>query len=258
MKDDFFDPDLEPDASVLSVSATEETAVATDTTETPPADNGRKKRQIMGYDLSTLLIAGTAFIALVGYALWPDTPTQQAFIPDNTSQSVAVQAPPTLPPESSPAVAEPPSAPLSAPEISTTDDPAVPDELRQYSEANREAITKLNSHLSVLEQRLSATESRLQALQQRAQSPAPVATPVPARHQAAHSRQQTTNTNVRRSHGVNGWRIHTIYPGMAWLTHNGSTWSVQAGDVLQGLTIRSIDAQQRIVVTDKGVIRQGG
>ena len=100
MKDDFFDPDLEPDASVLSVSATEETAVATDTTETPPADNGRKKRQIMGYDLSTLLIAGTAFIALVGYALWPDTPTQQAFIPDNTSQSVAVQAPPTLPPES--------------------------------------------------------------------------------------------------------------------------------------------------------------
>lgn len=44
---------------------------------------------------------------------------------------------------------------------------------------------------------------------------------------------------------------------MAWIARNGSTWSVQPGDVLQGMTILSIDTLHRAVVTDRGVINRG-
>ncbi|ENA1736987.1 hypothetical protein ABF227_002936 [Yersinia ruckeri] len=251
MKEDYFDPDLAPDASLLP---TDNTITTEEPEPSAPqvSDEKPKKRQFFGYDLSTLLVAGAALIALTVYAVWPDSLPSRAFIPDERAQQVSQPVAPA-------STSEPISLAHPLP-ISTPASPAFiatdSEEMKQYSAANREAITVLNGRTGNVEQRLAALEAQLHALTAKpvAQSPIPTTagkvTPIKKTSRPPSTLSKTT--------GVTGWRVNTVYPGMAWITHNGSTWSVQAGDVLQGMTIRSIDTQRRVVVTDKGVIHQGG
>lgn len=260
MSKDFFDPDLEPEASLLP-KETPVVSADSDTAAGPEAPPARKKRQLWGYDLSTVLIAGAVVTTLLVYAVWPDTPPARTFIPDEP----AVQsAPPEPEPEPVPEpIPEPvpevtPQAPVDDAPPACTDTQAI----RLSSDANREAITALDARVTALEQRLKDAEAR-----QQAQASAPVvsasvkakpvrprvvrhAAPVASHVYAARS-PQATGVSVR------DWRIHAVYPGMAWIARNGSTWSVQPGDVLQGMTILSIDTLHRAVVTDRGVINRG-
>lgn len=242
MKESYFDSDLEPEASPLPERHPKPEA---EKAETPAKDNDQKaRRQIMGYDLSTLLIAGGVLVAMLVYAVWPDEPPPRAVVPDHQ----AVPAPVTAS-----VVEEAPAPEPEPPQPAEPVQPAAPPvdalALQQVSEASQQGLNALNGRVSEAERRLTALEARMKAAGYGTAAPASAVSP-PAKHAAVKS------TTPRRA-GVQGWRVHTIYPGMAWITHGGSTWSVQAGDTLNGMFIRRINATARTVTTDRGVIRQG-
>lgn len=215
MKEDYFGPEPDPQGSLLH-------EVEPQRSDLPAADEKPRKRQIMGYDLSSVLLAGGVIILLAVYAVWPDSQPAPSFIPDETpSQESALTFTAVTP------FTETPEA----------------ETLRAYSTTNREAITLLNDRTGDVEQRLAGMEGQLKTL---ATPPTPQAQP-PEKSPALHD----TST-------LQGWKIYALHPGVAWLAFNGSTWAAKKGDVLKGITILSIDTEQRVVITDKGVIRQGG
>lgn len=261
MKQDYFDADLEPEDAVPPLMGPAK-EVDKEAISPPLKDEETpRKRQIMGYDLSTLLIAGCVIIALSVYAAWPDSPPPQAFIPDNTVQQEPLEhaAPPD--PTPSPEVMDtglPSSGDTTATLVPGITE-KVTDEIRQDGIANREAIMALTGRLSDTERRVALLEEQLRAQQQRTVPVSKVTAPPTAKTSANTPRVKNAPQSTSVAHSANsvkGWRVHTLYPGMAWITHNGSTWSVRPGDVLQGMTIRSIDTERRVVVTDKGTIRQ--
>lgn len=256
MKENYFESDLEPGDSPLPELHPEQEA---EKAETPPKDNDQKaRRQIMGYDLSTLLIAGGALIAMLVYAVWPDEPPPRAFVPDHQAAPAPVTAPVV---EEAPAPE--PEPPQPAEPVQPVAPPVDAQALQQVSEASQQGLNALNGRVSEAEQRLTALEARMKAAGTGTAAPASAVSP-PAKRTAVKSSTTRRSSTVRtdsasqRSTGVQGWRVHTLYPGMAWITHGGSTWSVQAGDTLNGMSIRSINATARTVTTDRGVIRQGG
>lgn len=264
MKENYFDSELEPAASPLPERHPEPEEEAS---ETPAKDeNPKSKRQFMGYDLSTLLIAGGVLIALLVYAVWPDEPPQRAFVPDHQAAPVAapteVEAP-ALEPEPLPAPAPAPEPTQHTEPVQPAAPPVDAQVLQQVSEANQQGISLLDGRVSDAERRLAELETRMKAMGSGTTAPAKAASkPVKRTAVKSTSTHRTaaarTGTGNQRSSGIQGWRVHTIYPGMAWITHGGSTWSVQTGDNINGMTIRSINATARTVTTDRGVIRQGG
>lgn len=242
MKDDYFAPDLESDAALLpNIGPAQKMETAT---EIPAEVQTPKKWQFMGYDLSTLLIAGAAVMAILVYAVWPDSPITPTFIPDHTNSQ-------TLPDSEAPLTT---AQELEYPTAARPQAEPDTEMIKQYSEANREAIRVLNGRLRESEQRLAALEEKHRAAQQRTQAPNPATKPPPT---ASPSPKQAAPVTAapRVASAIKGWRVHTLYPGMAWITRQDSTWSVRPGDQLNGLTIRSIDVQRRAVITDKGTIR---
>ncbi|AZS59253.1 hypothetical protein C5E18_24355 (plasmid) [Pectobacterium parmentieri] len=270
MKESFFEPDLEPEDTVLpevNTIRTNETETPSDTApaKEPPA---APKWGLWGYDLKTLLLAGAAVIALLAYAFWPDEPQPQALTPDspppaqqevnigqglNLSSKQDDELSSATPdgitePEPSQSLAENTDRALIGATASV--DNKEFRELKEYGEANRQAIKLLNDRIRDSEKRLADLEAKLNTLStKQASAPQKVSTTTPS--------HRVKNVSAAANSGLKNWRINTVYPGMAWITHNGSTWSVQPGDQVNGLTIRSIDAERRIVVTSKGVIRQG-
>lgn len=269
MKNDYFDPELEPDTPLLPEDPAEALTEPSEA-ETQDASGKPAKRQLLGYDLSTLLIAGAALIALAIYAVWPDEPPRRAFVADEPVQQ-QVQAHdeaamPVTPAETPEPVTEAPTMETvteqAALQQHAEPDAIQSDALQQFSAANREAIGVLNDRTGSAEQRIARLEAQIHALTQRPAIAPEKATPSPKlKAPSAAQRPRVSSPATTRtvsSGSVKGWQVHTVYPGMAWITRDGSTWSVQPGDVLHGLSIRSIDAKSRTVTTDKGVIRQGG
>lgn len=262
MKEDFFDPDLVPDAPLLpseadEVEQSDHEAVA----DKPAAGEEKKKRQLLGHDLSTLLIAGGAIVAALVYAMWPETSPSRGLIAEETppvaqSQPVGLALIPLSEPSPAP---EPEPEPASEPEPAAR--PAEMDALRQSSAASLEAMAALSGRMDNVGQRLTDLETQLRALAARSAPAVPVATASTAgtaqKLRKTVKPVQSAKTSPATG-SVNGWRVHTVYPGMAWITRDATTWAVQPGDVLQGFTVRSINAAERTVTTDKGVIRRGG
>ena len=120
--------------------------------------------------------------------------------------------------------------------------------LRIHGEKTREGLT-------ALARRLDTLESRINELQKHT-VPVPTAT--------APSPQPTTTTTrkaprtARSASPLSGVKINSLYPGLAWVTWQGSSWALRPGDQFAGTTILSIDVQKREIVTSAGVIRQGG
>lgn len=244
MKESYFDSDLEPEASPLPERHPEPEA---EKAETLAKDNDQKvRRQFMGYDLSTLLIAGAVLVAMLVYADWPDEPPPRAVVPEHQAAPAPVTAQVV---EEAHAPDPEPGQPQPAEPVQPAAPPVDALALQQVSEASQQGLNALNGRVSEAEQRLTVLEARMKAAG--AGTPAPVSAVSPPAKRAA-----VKSTTPRRT-GVQGWRVHTIYPGMAWITHGGSTWSVQAGDTLNGMFIRRINATARTVTTDRGVIRQG-
>lgn len=50
-------------------------------------------------------------------------------------------------------------------------------------------------------------------------------------------------------------RLESLQDGMAWISWQGRTWAVAAGDRLGGVTVRDINPSERSVTTSAGVLR---
>lgn len=258
MSDKFFDEDVEPHDPLVSKIQVDKD----DTPSKPKATEKSKKAplQIKGFKVKDLAIAAAAIVVLAVYVTWPDSPPPKQFIADEPPQSVPANDELALP-SSVPAVVEPENTPVSLPEVATpVVDTSQLDEIKLSGEANKEAITVLDRRVTELERRLLAAERLLQDLQQRPiASVAAAAAAAPRTQTKSVAKKRTSQpvvqrTNSRTTAGIKGWKVHTAYTGMAWISHSGSTWAVRPGDDIQGLSIRSIDPARRVVVTDKGTI----
>lgn len=262
MKDDeYFDPDLVsgngPLAHISAVPADSppDTSAPGEDTDIPtaepagpvPADTtapGKKPLEFYGHNWKTwcgILLAGTLLFA---YALWPEKPAGPA-------HGALVSPPDTTAPvtPSGPATAQATSASTADLSALQQDMTTILTAQQQYSGKNREAITLLarrldeqDKQIALLTARLSTQDARLVAL-----AAAPVA---PAGKQPPVSHRRTTRAATA------GWHISSVYPGMAWLEHDGSTWAVAVGTTLKGLHITAIDPERREVITAEGVIKE--
>lgn len=249
MSKEFFDTGPEPAVTPLSEDIPEPAVSAEE--RVSPARTEKPKRQILGYDLPAVLGGAAAIVALLVYALWPE-PTPQSHLVDEPVQhqeSIApaetLTAPPSVIPDVAPPAAEP-----------------VPVSPEQEAESNKDleaSVTSLSGRQDNSDKRIDALEARIKALEQMPRPPVSPAAPV--RKATSHkpvARSTPARTTTAHRSGVTGWRINSVYPGMAWLSDGKSTWAVYPGDTLNGMRIDAIDATRREVRTSRGVIRQGG
>lgn len=246
MSQPFFDTGPEPEATPLPED-TPEPAVTTQE-RVAPAKPVKPKRQIFGYDLFTLLGGAGAIIALLVYAFWPEpSPVRQL-----TEEPVIQQAAPEEPFAPEPVVSPPPVTP----EVITPEPSPLP--VPESNPALEASVTTLSGRQDNSDKRIEALEARLKALEQQ---PRPQATPTAPARKATQlkpvARSAPARTTPAQRSGVKGWRINSVYPGMAWLSDGKSTWAVYPGDTLHGMRIEAIDAARREVRTSQGVIRQG-
>lgn len=261
MKDDeYFDPDLVsgngPLAHISAVPAdsppgttapgedtdipTAEPAGPVPTDTTPP---GKKPLEFYGHNWKTwcgILLAGTLLFA---YALWPEKPAGPA-------HGALVSTPDTTAPvtPSGPATAQATSASTADLSALQQDMTTILTAQQQYSGRNREAITLLARRLDEQDKQIALLTARLKNLDARLDTLA--ATPAVATPKPTTSHRKTPRTATA------GWHISSVYPGMAWLEHDGSTWAVAVGTTLKGLHITAIDPERREVITAEGVIKE--
>jgi len=169
--------------------------------------------------------------------------------PVQHQESIAPAEPLTPPPPVIPDVAPPAAEPI----------PVSPEPEAESNKALEASVTSLSGRQDNSDKRIEALEARIKALEQMPrQSVSPGA---PVRKATSHkpvARSTPARTTTAHRSGVTGWRINSVYPGMAWLSDGKSTWAVYPGDTLNGMRIDAIDATRREVRTSRGVIRQGG
>ena len=261
MKDDeYFDPDLvsgdSPLAHISAVPAdslpdTHEPRESTDIPATEPAEpspanaspSGKKPLEFYGHNWKTwcgILLAGTL---LFTYALWPERPTRPAHGTLVSTPDPAVSV--TLPAPATTQTVSPPSPDVSALQQELT---TILSAQQQYSGKNREAITLLARRMDEQDKQIAALTARLKIQDVRLATLAAIPVPPQPKQIASHRRAARTATA--------GWHISSVYPGMAWLEHDGSTWAVAVGTTLKGLHITAIDPEKREVITAEGVIKE--
>lgn len=194
-------------------------------------------------------IAGMSLVAIILFALMRNsTPESNGAPPQFLSQdTVASQAstdaqPVVATPQQQPASLSVPSGESST-EMSAADQDAI-ENLRVYAENNRQGLTALDQRLRAVERQLS-----LQAQPKTAQ-PAPVPAKATAAKPAATSQYKTT-----RASGLKGAAVSSLYPDLAWVMYQGSTWAVRPGDRIGNASVERIDMEKREVITTAGIIR---
>ncbi|MGQ6146087.1 hypothetical protein ACUNHO_24210 [Serratia sp. IR-2025] len=110
-----------------------------------------------------------------------------------------------------------------------------------YARDNREGLKSLDQRLRALEQQLAA-----QAVRQ----PQPAAV-MPAAKPIGNTASRRSNAN----HSLKGASITSLYPDLAWVTYQGSSWALRPGDSLGRATVLRIDTEKREVITSAGTIR---
>ncbi len=169
----------------------------------------------------------------------------------------------STPTTSSTAMATPESHPPQAPETMTLENPftssthiidssIVTDATQQAIADNRVFSENNREGLRALDQRLRALERRVNAFEQY-HSPAPPPAVVSAH--TPSSPVKKTQRAGNRDNSLRGATVTSLYPGLAWVNYQGSTWALRPGDRIGQATVQSIDTQQRQVITTGGVIR---
>ncbi len=257
-EEDYFDLDLTPEtalpdgplpgiASSLTVPPQEAGLSGSPTPEVKPEMKPemkpeKKPMEFYGHGWKTwcgIILAGTLLFA---YAMWPDAPAKPTRKGQLTPTGTTALPPgPAMPPPH--AIPEPAISTLKQ-EMAT-----IMTAQQQYSGKNREAISLLARRIDAQDQHIALLTARLAA--QDARLTTQVSAPPPTR-----PAKQASPPRTSRAHGATtGWRVSSIYPGMAWLEHDGRTWAVAAGDTLKGLHITAIDAEKREVITAEGIIK---
>ena len=230
-------PHFDPDAPAPEALSQDEQITCTPEEETPPATPFWKK---LPFQLGAVAVVCVLFISCRISGNTPSSGEKAQFV----SQEEITQSREAASPE--PVRPLPAEQPLPDDETDALNDTLAA--LRIHGEKTREGLT-------ALARRLDTLESRINELQKHT-VPVPTAT--------APSPQPTTTTarkaprTARSASPLSGVKINSLYPGLAWVTWQGSSWALRPGDQFAGTTILSIDEQKREIVTSAGVIRQGG
>jgi intracellular multiplication protein IcmG len=215
----------------------------------PPAAHGQgilTRPVFLGYSLPWLAGIFLALGATAFYLFWPASTStdagQRAFGQD--AGLMAVQTPAAAP-------AVPQTGGLSVPAtVSAAQAGGVPEDVmalvregREFEAANREAITRLSD---ALQQQLSGVVQENARLGN-------LVTVLAVRPAADAPGQAAVRKGVRSA--LAGLRLESLQDGMAWVSWQGRTYAVQAGDSLGGVTVRDINAAERSVATSAGVLR---
>ncbi|HAL9906633.1 TPA: conjugal transfer protein TraP [Escherichia coli] len=230
-------PHFDPDAPAPEALSQDDQITCTPEEETPPATPFWKK---LPFQLGAVAVVCVLFISCRISGNTPSSGEKAQFV----SQEEVTQSREAASPE--------PVRPLPAEQPQPDDETDALNDtlaaLRIHGEKTREGLT-------ALARRLNTLESRINELQKHT-VPVPTAT--------APSPQPTTTTTrkaprtARSASPLSGVKINSLYPGLAWVTWQGSSWALRPGDQFAGTTILSIDEQKREIVTSAGVIRQGG
>ena len=230
-------PHFDPDAPAPEALSQDDQITCTPEEETPPATPLWKK---LPFQLGAVAVVCVLFISCRISGNTPSSGEKAQFV----SQEEVTQSREAASPE--PVRPLPAEQPLPDDETDALNDTLAA--LRIHGEKTREGLT-------ALARRLDTLESRINELQKHT-VPVPTAT--------APSPQPTTTTTrkaprtARSASPLSGVKINSLYPGLAWVTWQGSSWALRPGDQFAGTTILSIDEQKREIVTSAGVIRQGG
>ena len=229
-------PHFDPDAPAPEALSQDEQITYTPEEETPPSTPFWKK---LPFQLGAAAVVCVLFVSCRISGNTPSSGEKAQFV----SQEEITQTGEAAPPE--PVRPLPAEHPLPDDETDALNDTLAA--LRIHSEKTREGLTALARRLDTLESRISELQKHT--------VPAPAAT--------APSPQPTTPTRKapragRNASPLSGVKIDSLYPGLAWVTWQGSSWALRPGDQFAGTTILSIDEQKREIVTSAGVIRQGG
>lgn len=229
-------PHFDPDAPAPEALSQDEQITYTPEEETPPATPFWKK---LPFQLGAAALVCVLFISCRISGNTPSSGEKAQFV----SQEEVTQSREAASPE--PVRPLPAEQPLPDDETDALNDTLAA--LRIHGEKTREGLTALARRLDTLESRISELQKHT--------VPAPAAT--------APSPQPTTPTRKapragRNASPLSGVKIDSLYPGLAWVTWQGSSWALRPGDQFAGTTILSIDEQKREIVTSAGVIRQGG
>ena len=229
-------PHFDPDAPAPEALSQDEQITYTPEEETPPSTPFWKK---LPFQLGAAAVVCVLFVSCRISGNTPSSGEKAQFV----SQEEITQTGEAAPPE--PVRPLPAEQPLPDDETDALNDTLAA--LRIHSEKTREGLTALARRLDTLESRISELQKHT--------VPAPAAT--------APSPQPTPPTRKapragRNASPLSGVKIDSLYPGLAWVTWQGSSWALRPGDQFAGTTILSIDEQKREIVTSAGVIRQGG
>ncbi len=230
-------PHFDPDAPAPEALSQDEQITCTPEEETPPATPFWKK---LPFQLGAVAVVCVLFISCRISGNTPSSGEKAQFV----SQEEVTQSREATSPE--PVRPLPAEQPLPDDETDALNDTLAA--LRIHGEKTREGLTALARRLDTLESRINEIQKHT--------VPVPTAT--------APSPQPTTTTTrkasrtARSASPLSGVKINSLYPGLAWVTWQGSSWALRPGDQFAGTTILSIDEQKREIVTSAGVIRQGG
>jgi intracellular multiplication protein IcmG len=228
----------------------------TDIPETPIVSEPIKQKLItlpLGIKV-TPIQAGIMALSLIGivmFGVMRNNPHDSGAPPQFAAQEVVSPSVPT-PVTSSPAAPatrdQPTSAAMPTPEptghaIVTEATQHAIENNRVFSENNREGIKALDERIRVLERQVNA-------LTQRPSSAMVTPQPTTVARSANHGLRAST-----KNHSLRGATIASLYPGLAWVNYQGSTWALRPGDRIGNATVQSIDTTQRQVITTAGVIR---
>lgn len=230
-------PHFDPDAPAPEALSQDDQITCTPEEETPPSTPFWKK---LPFQLGAAAVVCVLFVSCRISGNTPSSGEKAQFV----SQEEVTQSREAASPE--PVRPLPTEQPLPDDETDALNDTLAA--LRIHGEKTREGLTALARRLDTLESRISELQKHT--------VPVPTAT--------APSPQPTTTTarkaprTARSASPLSGVKINSLYPGLAWVTWQGSSWALRPGDQFAGTTILSIDEQKREIVTSAGVIRQGG
>lgn len=224
-------------------------------------------------------LMGAGLAGIVLFAALRGAPAHPA--PSTAFATQPVPAP-SEPPEALPATSPTPDAPEAPPGVDVPVMP--PDSLpasRPDTGPTEAEVNALSQSLATQQRSSEKNREDIDALTRRLDGLAlsrPTVGPAPAavRHVTTHktaTRHRTTtspHTALRRAtqagrpyqerrqyqeENLHQASIVSLYPGLAWVKYQGSTWALRPGDRLDTATVMQIDTQRRAVITSTGTIR---
>lgn len=75
------------------------------------------------------------------------------------------------------------------------------------------------------------------------------------RHPASAYVPESSRVAIPDNRLLTAFKINNMDKNIAWITYKGKTYALQRNDTLGGVTVLTFDVQNRIVITDKGIIK---